>query len=84
MLPQGVSKRYISNLLQYGRNREFDILKITIHDSIEDGYSVGRYFFVRIDIANATDTSAKDAVGGTISQAVERALIKHGVTFVVK
>lgn len=82
MVPQGVSKRYISNLLQYGRNKEFDISYITIQWSKVDGESVGAYF--QVGITKSNGNALKTACGSTISEAVERALIKHGVTFVVK
>lgn len=82
MLPQGVSKRYISNLLQYGRNREFDLSFISIQWSKVDGINVGAYFQVGITLSNGN--ALKTAVGSTISEAVERALVKHGVTFILK
>jgi hypothetical protein len=71
--PQAVTERYVTNLINYGRNREFDIDYIKQMPNVVDGENVGVYYVARIgnQIAN----------GATISQAVRRALEKHGVTF---
>jgi hypothetical protein len=71
--PQSVTERYVSNLLHYGRNKEFDIDYIKQMPNVVEDENVGYYYVVRI--GNQT------ANGATIQQAVHRCLEKHGVTF---
>jgi hypothetical protein len=75
--PTQVTERYLSNLLHYGRNKEFDINFIKKFDNKIDDEIVGVYFTVRVDQGN----NGLLASGATISQALRRALEKHGVTF---
>lgn len=75
--PQQVTERYLSNLLHYGRNKEFDVEMITMKENIIEATQVGVYYTVRI----LSKTSAENAVGATIAQAVRNGLTKHGVTF---
>jgi hypothetical protein len=75
--PQSVTERYVSNLLHYGRNKEFDIEMVTMRENIVDATQVGIYFTVRV----LSKTGAESGVGATIAQAVRQALTKHGVTF---
>lgn len=78
-IPQAVTERYVSNLIHYGRNKEFDIEGIRKLYSKDDGQVVGIYFLAYVD--TSIGGSTKEAPGATISQAVRRALEKHGVTF---
>lgn len=75
--PQAVTERYVTNLINYGRNREFDIEMITMKENVVESTQVGTYFSARV----LSKTSAEQAVGATLSQAVRNCLIKHGVTF---
>lgn len=78
--PQSVTERYITNLINYGRNREFDIVKVTRETTTVDDQQVGVWF--SSSVAKGTDlVHDKVGCGATISQAVRRALEKHGVTF---
>lgn len=77
--PQAVTERYVSNLIHYGRNKEFDIFKVLREDSIVQDEHVGVYF--EVCITTSLNDSTIWARGATISQAVRRALEKHGVTF---
>lgn len=80
--PQGVTQHYISNLINRGRNREFDIASIARQITVHDDVCVGVYFEVVITRPNELELVEKvHASGATISQAVRRALEKHGVTF---
>lgn len=80
--PQAVTERYVSNLISYGRNREFAILKITMHHAIANEEIVGEYFTVKLDrYPFVEDTKPTEASGATIALAVRRCLEKHGVTF---
>lgn len=82
-IPQAVTERYVSNLIHYGRNKEFDICSIQRQITEDDGVVVGVYFTVMIRLQIAPEGSADKIIasGATISQAVRRALEKHGVTF---
>lgn len=77
--PQAVTERYVSNLIHYGRNKEFDIGTISRQISEDDDIVVGVYFQALV-VAQTTHEKTF-ACGATISQAVRRALEKHGVTF---
>jgi hypothetical protein len=85
--PTQVTERYLSNLLHYGRNKEFDIGQINRELSRTDDEEkeiVGVFFTVRLIHGSgleATGATTKVASGATISQALRRALEKHGVTF---
>jgi hypothetical protein len=79
-IPQAVTERYVSNLIHYGRNKEFDIKQINRVNSLVDDEVVGVYFGCCI-ILGIEQTKEQWACGATISQAVRRALEKHGVTF---
>lgn len=75
--PQAVTERYVSNLIHLGSNKEFNLSKLTQQPSVVSGETVGHYY-------EAVVGSQKDyqiGRGATVSQAVRRALIKHGVTF---
>lgn len=79
--PQQVTERYVSNLISNGRNKEFDITTIAIRDAYASGISnehIGYYFTATI---NGSPGTTQCGAGATISQAVRRALEKHGVTF---
>jgi hypothetical protein len=75
--PQSVTERYVSNLIHYGRNKEFDIDTLVRVPSYHGETVVGWYY--KTDIVTATDRET--GVGATISQAVRHALTGHGVTF---
>jgi hypothetical protein len=75
--PQQVTERYLSNLLHYGRNKEFDILHIDREESKHQDIVVGYYYTVSI----VGKTRNEHAAGATLAEAVRRALEKHGVTF---
>jgi hypothetical protein len=81
--PQAVTDRYVTNLINYGRNREFDIDSIARRKHEADDVVVGVYFEVSLLHTGGEDKGANRrlACGATISQAVRRALEKHGVTF---
>lgn len=80
--PQAVTERYVSNLLHYGRNKEFDIATISRDVTIVDETCVGVYFNVLLTKQNASgELPHQRASGATIAQALRRALEKHGVTF---
>lgn len=79
--PQAVTERYVSNLINYGRNREFDIKVISQHDYIVHDTHVGVYYSTLITPIINSDGKGQSGVGATISQAVRNALTKHGVTF---
>jgi hypothetical protein len=75
--PQAVTDRYVTNLINYGRNREFDIDYITMKENVVESTQVGTYYAARV----LSKSGAEIAVGATLSQAVRNCLIKHGVTF---
>lgn len=77
--PQAVTERYVSNLIHYGRNKEFDITHVTLKENVVEGVIVGYYFSVFIQQGNTAPMH--NAVGATIAQAVRNCLIKYGVTF---
>jgi ssDNA-binding replication factor A large subunit len=78
--PQQVTERYVSNLINYGRNREFEIVEINQQAAIAHDEVVGFYYEARTNTANG-EVKGVAGRGATISQAVRRALEKHGVTF---
>lgn len=75
--PQAVTERYVSNLITNGRNKEFDVNTIVQRTHHVEGEPCGVYFTAVIDYQKVS----RDAHGATVSQAVRRALEKHGVTF---
>jgi hypothetical protein len=77
--PQAVTERYVSNLLHYGRNKEFDVLSITQHENIVNDELCGYYF--KACVFTADRVTLEKAHAATVSQALRRALEKHGVTF---
>lgn len=77
--PQAITERYVSNLIHYGRNKEFEINDLRKFYSKVDNSVVGIYFTVWID--TATGGECQEASGATIAQAVRRSLERHGVTF---
>lgn len=80
--PQSVTERYVSNLLHYGRNKEFDIDYIKKIDNVVEDENVGVYFVARVNVTNQNaGPFGRMANGATIQQALRRALEKHGVTF---
>lgn len=76
--PQAVTERYVSNLIHYGRNKEFNIIKIIRQENMVSGDLVGFYYETVIDSKFVFNEIGR---GATIAQAVRGALIKHGVTF---
>lgn len=78
--PQAVTERYVSNLIHYGRNKEFDIITIKREESFHDGQYVG-CFFIATTVPTIPGHGSHYGSGATISQAVRRSLEKHGVTF---
>jgi hypothetical protein len=79
-IPQAVTERYVSNLIHYGRNKEFDIELIEQKPNIVEDETVGVYFRVRIKSTSA-ESLVQSAAAATIAQATRRCLEKHGVTF---
>lgn len=77
--PQVVTERYVTNLIHYGRNKEYSIQQVRQHPSMVSGDAVGVYFEVIVRGDPFTDDQI--GRGATIQQAVRRALEKHGVTF---
>jgi hypothetical protein len=77
--PQAVTERYVSNLLHYGRNKEFDILTSTQNQNKIGEESVGVYYHVTVQ--HAGSQVVQRANGATPAEAVRRALTKLGVTF---
>lgn len=73
------TRRYVSNLLQKGRNNEFTIIALTRNHSMVEELVVGYYYLVTVS-ANGSRIS-RDSVGATPLQAVENCLAKHGVKF---
>jgi hypothetical protein len=77
--PQSVTERYVSNLLHYGRNKEFDIASVNREIHTHDNICVSVYFTVIV--IHGTTYKSEFAAGATVQQATRRALEKHGVTF---
>jgi hypothetical protein len=75
--PQAVTERYVSNLIHYGENRDFNIDMIVRRQNIINGDQCGHYYTAKV----AQLGQLTEANGATISQAVRCALEKHGVTF---
>ena len=74
-----VTRRYASNLLGKGTNNDFTLVAMTRRNSVIDNMTVGYYYYITI-VANGPRTT-QEAAGATPLQAVERCLVKHGVTF---
>lgn len=81
--PQAVTERYISNLLHYGRNKDFDICEIKRQIHSVDARVVGVYFQAITLPANLLDVglNRRVGVGATAAQAIRHCLEQHGVTF---
>lgn len=77
--PQSVTERYVSNLIHYGRNKEFSIVAITEQESIHNGIVVGNFYSV--SIRPALEPTTKSSYGATIARAVRHCLEDYGVTF---
>jgi len=73
-----VTIRYAGNLLRKGKNNEFVILDVLRQHHEVDEITVGYYFDATII---ASSGQKRTATGVTPLQAVERCLVKHGVTF---
>lgn len=80
-IPQAVTERYVSNLIHYGRNKEFDITAILRDITEVSGRVVGVFFHASIIKMPITEDGKRTGVGATIAQAVRHALEQHGVTF---
>lgn len=80
-IPQAVTERYVSNLIHYGRNKEFDIMNITQNNNMVGDEVVGVYYSVLITSHEAGQQPHQRANAATLALAVRRALEKHGVTF---
>jgi hypothetical protein len=78
-IPQAVTERYVSNLIHYGRNKEFDITNITRNENKVGDEVTGYYFHVCI--MNPVAETFRRSCAATIAQGVRNCLIKHGVTF---
>jgi ribosomal protein S6 len=76
--PQQVTERYVTNLINQGRNREFDVVDIRRLWNKVEGVNVGTYYEAYVELSSASHQ--ENGFGATISQAVRNALIKHGVT----
>jgi hypothetical protein len=79
-LPQNVTNRYISNLVNRGRNHEFEIVVLQRAQALHDGIVVGTYYDTII-LKPMPDQASERASGVTAAQAVRRCLTKFGVTF---
>ena len=79
-VPQQVTNRYISALINKGKNDTFEIITLQREQALHDGIVVGSYFDVTIT-KPMPDHASERASGVTAAQAVSRALSKFGVTF---
>lgn len=79
-LPQLVTNRYISNILNRGSNADFEIISIQREQASHDGIVIGQYYDVIIR-KPFPDHASERASGVTTAQAVSRALAKFGVSF---
>lgn len=77
-LPQQVTIRYVMNLLRKGSTDDFEVIKLLRQDAIHDGIVIGHYYDATIF---RTNSNTETASGVTPTQAIQRALIKAGVTF---
>lgn len=77
--PQSVTERYISNLIHYGRNRDFAIASVTERENTHEGLVVGNFYTVNIRPINSPTGQASH--GATLALAVRHCLQDHGVTF---
>lgn len=79
-LPQNVTIRYATNLLNEGANDTFELDAVAqMVNKVPGGDIVGFYYEAAVKIK--TDFETQKAAGATPRQAVKRALEKHGVTF---
>lgn len=76
--PQSVTQRYLSNLIHNGRNHEFDIDILIRRSNMVDGTVCGYYFTAKVV---STADILFECSGATPTQAIQRCLEKHGVTF---
>ena len=76
---QNVTERYVRHLLRAGNNKDFYLNVIGERESLHDEIVVGRFF--EAIVMNSMRDRHEVATGVTPTQAVRRALIKHGVTF---
>lgn len=79
-IPQAVTERYVTHLLNRGQNRDFQILHIYKKASWIDQHYVGAYYEATI-CSHVPDAPGETGTGASPSQALRRALEKHGVTF---
>ena len=80
MTPQQVTPRYVTNLLIKGKNEDFELISLEHQQALHDNIVVGSYYNVTIR-QPLPDHSSEIASGVTPHQALERALIKFGVSF---
>ena len=79
-IPQQVTDRYVRNLINKGKNNDFEIITLQREQATHDGIVIGEYYDIIIR-KPMPDHSSERASGVTASQAVRRALAKFGVTF---
>jgi formate dehydrogenase assembly factor FdhD len=77
--PQNVTSRYARNLLVKGENNEYTVVSMMRRTNMIDDFVIGYYYAADI-VATGTRVT-KMAIGVTPEQAVNRCLVKHGVTF---
>ena len=80
MIPRYVTARYVSNILNKGRNDTFELASLTQQTAHQDGLIIGRYYEAILN-RPFPDHSSEKASGVTPRQAVQRTLSKMGVIF---
>lgn len=80
-LPQNASNRYISNLLNKGRNDDFELIGLAQQNATHDGIVVGSYYNISLRRHSNPESDPGIAAGVTPSQAARRCMRKFGVTF---
>lgn len=78
MIPQSVTSRYISNLIDRGANESFRLDSITCHRFCVEEEHCG--FFFKAGVIQG-DSVLHSGVGASPIAAVKTALAKAGVTF---
>jgi hypothetical protein len=76
---QGVTIRYIGNLIRRGATDDFELLHLLRQNATHDDLVIGHYY--EAVILRSSDAHSQSAAGVTPLQAVQRALSKSGVTF---
>lgn len=79
-LPQSVTARYISHILNRGKNDDFELVELKHEQALHDGIVIGGYYDVILK-RPLPDQAHERASGVTPHQAIQRALSKFGVTF---